>query len=260
MNLYAKVIAILALPLIFVVAYALCPIQLPPPGWTLSKLDLKASLGPSQGEETVHDVPDSITHLLQETETVSPDTNSQRILFIGDSMAEGLVRRMSDYAQENGHFLSRVIWYNSTTTLWASSDTLQYFIHKYHPTFIMACIGGNEQFVKDLHAREECIHKIIGTFGDAPFIWIGVPSWKGDTGFNSMVQKCVGENRFFDSRRLALRRGSDRIHPTFGAASLWMDSIATWMQRPYAPHPIKMQRPAYKATVKYPLHLLQPVK
>ena len=175
----------------------------------------------------------------------------------GYPMAEGLVRRMADYAQENGHFLSRVIWYNSTTTLWASSDTLQYFIHKYHPTFIMACIGGNEQFVKDLHAREECIHKIIGTFGDTPFIWIGVPTWKEDTGLNSLIQKCVGENRFFDSRKLTLKRGSDRVHPTFVAASMWMDSIAAWMQDKY---PIQMQKPHKKATHKFPLHLLQPVK
>ena len=255
MKLYAKVIAILALPLIFVVAYALCPIQIPPPGWKLSKLDLKASPNPSQGEERDSVAPCKINPPLEEAKAVSPDTTSQRILFIGDSMAEGLVRRMADYAQENGHNLSRIIWYNSTTILWASSDTVQYFSQKYQPTYFMVCIGGNEQFLKDPSDREEYIHKIIGTFGNTPYIWIGVPSWKEDTGLNNLIQKCVGENRYFDSRRLALKRGSDRIHPTFGAASLWMDSIAVWMKDRYS---IRMQKPRKKATHKYPLHLLQP--
>jgi len=260
MKLYFKVIAILALPLIFVVAYALCPIQFPPPGWTLSKLDLKASPIPSQGGETTQDILDSITPPLEGTGEASPDTCPQRILFLGDSMAEGLVRRMADYAQENEHNLSCIIWYNSTTRLWASSDTLQYYIQKYQPTFYMVCIGGNEQFVKNLTQREEYIHKIIGTFGNTPFIWIGVPSWKEDTGFNALVQKCVGENRYFDSKKLTLTRGSDRIHPTFGAASLWMDSIASWMQSSNVQYPIRMQKPASKATQRYPLHLLQPTK
>ena len=257
MKLYVKVIAILALPLIFVVAYALCPIQLPPPGWKLSKLDLKTSPSPSQEEAVDTVVPCKNTPPQEEAEAYSPDTTSQRILFLGDSMAEGLVRRMADYAEENGHFLSRVVWYNSTTKSWASSDTLQYFIRKYQPTFFMVCMGGNEQFVKDVQVREEYIHKIIGTFGDTPFIWIGVPTWKEDTGLNSLIQQCVGENRFFDSRKLTLKRGSDRVHPTFVAASMWMDSIAVWMQDKY---PIRMQKPHKKATHKFPLHLLQPVK
>ena len=260
MKLYSKVIAILALPLIFVVAYALCPIQLPPPGWKLSKIVLTASPNSSQGEEVVQVVSDSISLLLEGEEEAFPDTSTQNILFLGDSMAEGLIRRMADYAQENGHNLSGIIWYNSTTKLWATSDTLHFFIRKYQPTFFVVCMGGNEQFLRDPSNREEYIHKIIGTFGNTPYIWIGVPSWKEDTGLNNLIQKCVGEKRFFDSRSLSLKRGSDRIHPTFGAASLWMDSIATWMRSPNAQHPIKMLEPTNKATKKYPLHLLQPVK
>ena len=260
MKLYAKVIAILALPLIFVVAYALCPIQLPPPGWTLSKLELKASPTPSKGGETSRDVLDSISTPEREGGKMgetAPDTTTQRILFFGDSMAEGLVRRMADYAQENGHQLSRVVWYNSTTQLWATSDTLRHYIRKYRPTFFMVCIGGNEQFLKRPLERETHIRKLMNIMEGKPLVWIGIPTWKGDTGFNNMVQQCVGPERYFDSRRLTLRRGSDHVHPTFGAASLWMDSIAEWMQDRYN---IQMQKPSKKATLKFPLHLLQPVK
>ena len=252
MKLYAKVIAILALPLFFVVGYALCPIHFPSLSQTLSKLDFNDSPDPSKGE-----VRDSIAPWEGE---VFSDTTTQRILFFGDSMVEGLVRRMADYAQENGHELACIVWYSSTTLLWATSDTLQHFIQKYDPTFYMICIGGNEQFLKDLQERKVYIQHIINTIGGKPFVWIGIPTWKSDTGFNNMVQQCVGTERFFDSRRLTLKRGSDHVHPTFEAASMWMDSIAVWMQSPNVQHPIKMQKPTNKATIKYPLHLLQPVK
>ena len=257
MKLYAKVIAILALPLFFVVAYALCPIQLPPPGWTLSKLNLKVSPSPFQGGGIESEASRELSPPMEEMEEAVPDTTTQRILFFGDSMAEGLVRRMADYAQENGHELARIVWYNSTTLLWATSDTLQYFIQKYDPTFFVICIGGNEQFLKEPQERKVYIQQIINTTGGKPFVWIGVPTWKEDTGFNNMVQQCVGDKHFFDSRNLSLKRGSDHVHPTFGAASLWMDSIAAWMQERYS---IQMQKPVRKATHKFPLHLLQPVK
>lgn len=258
MKLYVKVIAILALPLIFVVAYALCPIQLPPPGWTLSKLNLKASPIPStKGGVRDSVAPFTITPPLEGTGEATPDTTTQRILFFGDSMAEGLTRRMADYAQENKHELARVIWYNSTTKQWATSDTLQHFIHKYQPTFFIACIGGNEQFLKNPQENDIYIRKIVEIMGSKPFVWIGVPTWREDTGFNNMVQQYVGKDRYFDSRTLSLKRGSDHVHPTFGAANRWMDSIAVWMQQQ---HSIIMKKPSRKATINFPLHFLQPVK
>lgn len=255
MKLYAKVIAILALPLIFVVAYALCPIQLPPPGWTFSKIDLKGFPAASNKEVIIEDIPEGNPSPLTEEAEECSDSAAQRILFFGDSMAEGLVRRMADYAQENGYELARVIWYNSTTRQWAASDTLQHYIRKYRPTFFMVCMGGNEQFLKNPAARQPYIQQIISKMGGKPFVWIGIPSWRGDTGFNNLVQQCVGPDRYFDSRHLTLKRCSDRAHPTFEAAGIWMDSIAVWMKDRY---PIRMQKPRKKATHKYPLHLLQP--
>ena len=41
MKPYLKLIAILFLPLAFVIFYAYSPMQLPPPGWKLSKLTLE---------------------------------------------------------------------------------------------------------------------------------------------------------------------------------------------------------------------------
>ena len=43
---------------------------------------------------------------------VPVDTASKVILFIGDSMLDGLSPRLAAYAEQNGHTLYTVIWYS----------------------------------------------------------------------------------------------------------------------------------------------------
>ena len=40
---------------------------------------------------------------------LTPDTTHQRVLFFGDSMLEGLTRRLVDYTEANGHELHTVV-------------------------------------------------------------------------------------------------------------------------------------------------------
>lgn len=179
----------------------------------------------------------------EEREASLIDTTRQTILFFGDSMLEGLCRRLIDYAVENGHELHTVIWYSSTTQIWAETDTLQYFINKYHPTFLMTCLGGNELSVRDLDRRNSFIKSIIKKMDRYPFVWIGPPNWKEDTGINDLIIKNVGKARYFDSRQLHLERGNDHAHPTYQAATIWMDSVASWLNSHNTAHPLLMNYP-----------------
>ena len=178
----------------------------------------------------------------EEREASLIDTTRQTILFFGDSMLEGLCRRLIDYAVENGHELHTVIWYSSTTQIWAETDTLQYFINKYHPTFLMTCLGGNELSVRDLDRRNSFIKSIIKKMNRYPFVWIGPPNWKEDTGINEMIVTNVGESRYFESKRLKYNRYKDGAHPTRESAAMWMDSIAVYLQND-ALVPIEMTPP-----------------
>ncbi|MBQ7461806.1 MAG: SGNH/GDSL hydrolase family protein [Bacteroidaceae bacterium] len=175
-------------------------------------------------------------------------------------MVEGLLRRMNSYAFANGHQMTNIVWYGSTTELWAHTDTLRHFLEKTKPTFVMISIGSNEQFIKDVAGREACIRHIISQLGATPFVWIGVPAWRTDTGINELTRQTVGKSRYFDSRGLTLQRGSDRRHPTFSAASLWMDSIARWMASPETAHPIRMNKPTDRRRHSYKTYILQPLK
>lgn len=276
MKSYLKIVAILFLPLAFVVFYAYSPVELPPPGWKLSKIKAPLAIAPGipAPAPAKKAEPRPATPSPQGTAGCSPsprerdekrpepgnplDTASQRILFFGDSMVEGLLRRMNSYAYASGHQMTNVVWYGSTTEVWALTDTLRYFINKAEPTFVMISLGTNEQFIKDAEGREVFIRRIIRELGGRPFVWIGVPAWKEDTGINDLTQSIVGQERYFDSRGLTLQRGSDRRHPTFAAASLWMDSIARWMSSPRTAHPIRMNRPADGTRHSYKTYTLQP--
>ena len=56
------------------------------------------------------------------------DTVPQRILLIGDSMLEGLSPRLAAYAQQNNHKLFTVIWYSSSSRIWATSQNIEKYI------------------------------------------------------------------------------------------------------------------------------------
>lgn len=266
MKAYLKLIGILLLPLAFVIWYASSPVQIPPPEWKLSKMK---ALTPNPDTEEVNRKT-SETSMTSETSKTSdsitaslpslPDSSTQRILFFGDSMVEGLLRRMNCYAYANGHTITNVVWYSSTTEIWAKTDTLRYFINKVKPTFAMISIGANEQFLKDAGSREPRIRQILKALGDTPFVWIGVPAWKEDTGINDLTQRVVGKSRYFDSRGLTLMRGRDHMHPTFSAACEWMDSVAVWMASPKTAHPIRMDKPTDGEKHTYKTYALQPIR
>lgn len=192
---------------------------------------------------------------------VTIDTASQRILFFGDSMLEGLSKRFSDYAVKNGHYLKSVIWYSSSTQVWATHlETLRKFVKEVNPTFIVICCGSNELFVRDLDKRDKYIKTIVNEMGSTPYVWIGPPNWTKDTGIDSLILKNVGPKRYFDSASLTLSRGNDHRHPTWAAASIWMDQVAVWMSDPKKTmHPIKMEYPEFKGS-KNNATLLAPPK
>lgn len=174
---------------------------------------------------------------------VEKDTTKQRILFLGDSMLEGLSQRLRDYAEANGHELNTVIWYSSSSKAWAECDTLEFYCKRFQPTYVVVCLGANELFVKDLEKRRGYVQRIVEKLGDLPFVWIGPPNWKPDTGINSIIREKVGDERFFDSSHLQLARKKDGAHPTTSASAEWMDAAAEWWASPETAHPILLNKP-----------------
>lgn len=235
MKNYALVILILLIPLALILGYALSDSTTQV---ELQKVSLDALRSPADAPaDTACCAPTSAA-----ADTTRTDTCSQRILLFGDSMIEGLAPRMAEYAEASGHKLTYVVWYSSTSKQWAG-DTLSYYIRQADPTYIIACIGGNEQYSRDLKKAESSIKAIIERFGTTPYVWLCTPAWSEDAKFNDLAEQLAGKRRFFDSRKLTYERKKDHHHPTRAASRQWMDSLAVWLQSREAEQPIRLTTP-----------------
>jgi hypothetical protein len=229
---YLKLLAILTIPMLFLCLYSFCDKEF---GWNefvVQKTKIASYFvvfGTSETNE-IDETQKTSENKSVASDTVVRDTCSQRILFFGDSMLEGLSKRLKQYASENNHDLMNVIWYSSSTKIWGQrADTIAHFIRDFKPTYIFVCLGANELFVRNPENNDAYVKQILSQIGNIPYIWIGPPNWKEDTGINDLIQKNVAPNCFFASDQLTYERASDGAHPTFSSAAKWMDSIAIWM-------------------------------
>lgn len=178
-----------------------------------------------------------------EPERAPLDTTAKNILFIGDSMLEGLAPRLAKYCDKNGHTLVEVIWYSSSTKVWGESGRLTELINKYKPNYIFICLGANELYVPDIkRARRPHVKKMLAEIGDIPYVWIGPPNWDEDTGINDLIEQEVDENCFYLSANDHFDRSRDGAHPTRPSAHMWMDRVVKWLGEKGA-HPIRLDIP-----------------
>lgn len=274
MKEYIRLILILLIPLLLVSVYSVSGYRLCFNGWSVGKITFwdrfpeKCMEGLSaksvSAGKPICDVACGDDSCNTEREPTQPeampiDTCGKRILFLGDSMVEGLSMRFSDYAQENGHQLYSVCWYGSSTTGWAANlDTLESFLRWASPDYVVVSLGGNELRVRDLERRANNISKIHNAMGGVPTVWIAPPSWVKNPTITEVIRSTVGEKRYFDSTKLTYTRGSDNMHPTFGSSARWMDSIAVWLSSPQTAYPIKMNPPARKYPRKWKKRFMFP--
>lgn len=253
---FRELITVLVLTIAAVTVYALADRPLSLLGREVKQASVKALFRPA--ETTVAAVGDededsvsviSVTHrgnaladLPEPPRPAAPDTSRQYILLTGDSMAEGLMFAFKQYAQHNGHTLKTIIWYGSTTTTWARTDTLRKLISRYKPTYVFLALGSNELFVRNIGEREPSIRDIVKQAGDTPFVWIGPPNWKEDTGIGELLSRNAGPGRYFVSRHLTFERASDGRHPSRRASAYWADTISSWVMRA-GRHPIRLSKP-----------------
>jgi len=179
--------------------------------------------------------------LLEVPEIVEVDSLPKSILLFGDSMTLNLALRMAKYAVHNGHSFHAINWDSSNTKIWAECDTLEYFIKKFNVDYILISLGSNEMYFKNPQSRLPYVKKLLSKIGNIPYVWIGPPNWKKDTGINDMLQSACTKGSFFRSEGMDFKRKADNIHPTRRSSALWMDSIMRWL--PKARHPILAEAP-----------------
>lgn len=244
--------------LLLVALLFFCLMSLLPDGIRIGRLEIKT---PSMGQDIKELVTDTTAHhadsVTLDADGRLPngrhpkgwrapvDTTAKTILFIGDSMLEGLAPRLAAYCDVSGHSLIEVIWYSSSTLCWGKTARLTELINKYKPNYIMVCLGANELYVPDIKkARRSYVKKILAEIGDIPYLWIGPPNWVEDTGINELLSQEIDEGCFYLSAKDKFERSRDGAHPTRASAQRWMDRVIKWMG----------------STAAYPIRLNPPVK
>lgn len=212
-------------------------------GYTLKKAPFEDALfGKRESKKDMEAKADSVRMLAQEGNKQKVDSAPQTFLIFGDSMTLNLALRLAQYARQNGHKMHAINWDSSSTIVWANSDTLDVYIKKFEPTYIFISLGANELYLNKPEVRKPQIEKIVEKIGDIPFVWIGPPNWKEDTGFNDLLESILPVGCFFRSAGMDFERKADHIHPTRKSSALWMDSVMRWI--PKSAHPILAEIPS----------------
>ncbi len=177
-----------------------------------------------------------------ENNPAETDSLPQSLFIFGDSMTFNLALRLADYAKQNGHVINSVNWDSSNTKIWADSDTLLYYLDKFKPTQVFISLGSNELYFKKPDSRAPYIKRIIEMIDTIPYVWIGPPNWKEDTGLNDMLERMCAPGSFFRSAGMEFERKADHVHPTRKSSALWVDSIMRWL--PKSSHPFIAELPS----------------
>lgn len=185
---------------------------------------------------------DSVATELPAQKRVETDSTAKSIFIFGDSMTWNLALRLAQYAKQNGHTIHALNWDSSNTKTWSGCDTLVNNLKRYKVDYVFITLGSNELYLRDPNARLENVKQILAMIDTIPYVWIGPPNWKEDTGFNDMLARTCRPGSFFRTGMMKLDRKADHIHPTKAASAIWVDSIVRWL--PKSAHPILMDVPS----------------
>jgi lysophospholipase L1-like esterase len=177
--------------------------------------------------------------------TLLIDERRQNILFIGDSMAEGLQIPLAEYTQFNGHKLTTIAKTSTSIVAWVGRDSLgrlRNTIQELKPSYVILSLGSNELFTKDLETYDKYLQNIVNQLGNTKFVWIGPPKWKEDNGLTNRIAQKIGKNRYFPSEAVKMRRAGDGIHPTYQGYFQWADSLCAWINQ-QSRHKILLNKP-----------------
>ncbi len=187
----------------------------------------------------------------------APDPEPQRMLIFGDSMIEGLLPRLADYAAHNGHSVDAVIWYGSRTIDWGRGTRLAEILQSSQPTFVFVVLGSSELHVRNVEKRSAAIERMLQQIGPRKLVWVGPPNWTSDTGINELIARTVGKERFFRSAELDFERKKDGIHPTLRSSERWMDAIVRFVVD-QSSVPIRLETPAKSGAPRPRLRVYPP--
>jgi len=152
-----------------------------------------------------------------------------RVLLLGDSLAQGLSRPMSQLAEADG------IWFvgdgrvSTRLDQWLDGGWAQEAISQYRPTLVIVSLGTNDGAAPSLmpaFAGRAASFVAMAQAMGAKVLWVVPPTMPARIDV-ATVRASVEQSgaAIFDSSEIDVERGPDQIHPTIAGNSAWASAI-----------------------------------
>jgi hypothetical protein len=149
----------------------------------------------------------------------------RKVVLIGDSMGQGLSWGFEKNADDYNILFKSFAKQSTTTKDWYQEDSLDDELKKFHPDIILISLGANEFSGNHINSKLN-IMKLKQKFNQycGKLIWILPPIEKASE-YNNIVKEIFTDKNVFDSNKIELPRGKDRIHPTRNGFFQWTSII-----------------------------------
>jgi hypothetical protein len=159
------------------------------------------------------------------------------VLHIGDSFAGALGVALNAELKANG--VRGILYQHDASFIptWAFDKKLPLYLAQFNPDLVLVTLGGNELEMFYPDRRAKLVRQIVDKLEGRPCVWITPPAWAKDTGVLAVIRANCAPCRYMDSNAIYpdMPRGTDRIHPTFGARTEWAKRVIAWLQRQRRP-------------------------
>lgn len=168
----------------------------------------------------------------------------ERLLLLGDSMAEGLAPHLRALAAEHGVEFHALARRGSRIDEWAADPSLEDLLTDFQPHVVLVALGTND--VYSLSALERSggairplLDRLVGwphrdDYGlGAAVVWVMPPSLPDELGGferdDALLDRIRDEARTFPSDELDIPRAPDGVHPTAAGYAAWAGALWQWL-------------------------------
>lgn len=163
-------------------------------------------------------------------ETFGPGT--QRVLLIGDDLAEGLATPLKTLVEAAG--MSFFLDGRKATTIsdWSDGAWLVDDLALYRPTVVIVSLGMADMLLASPaeEAPEVVALLHLAASGGASVLWVPPPVLPFDAA--AVRQMIASATLPFPSEALTIPRGPDLVHPTGKGYAGWAGAIWRWLGEP----------------------------
>lgn len=161
--------------------------------------------------------------------------SGSKLLIAGDSLAVGMSDEFVRIAKRRGYIphTHAIVGTNAIQWVkWIESD-----ITKYSPKLVIVSLGTNDAMIIDQIRKFDNIYRDIQDVVErngAVLVWIGPPKLPREkiphaTEIRTILLTTI--HNYFDSERLNIARGVDKIHSTPIGYNAWMKEVWSWMEQ-----------------------------